>query len=270
MVTADRARSLAAVAVLISAAAIWDRPLSAQSRGPSGPRIPSAVAAQARGYGSARVIVGLNVAFTPESYLGVTAVQSQRASIAGAQGAVLRRMLRANPRSVRRFTSIPFLALEVDEVDLQVLASSPEVNDIQNRRSRRAHTRRKHTAHRRDEGLGCWLHRSWVDGRPPRHGRRQQPRVSGREGRLRGLLRARLPAGRTRCAPAAATPALCRAQGGPACCPDVNMAPMSPESRPEKGQRSREWRRTQRSLAFRYSAPSPRRLTAAHGLPPAF
>src|SRR6266480_2471000 len=127
----DRARSLVALLVLITAGAIGRWPVRAQSRGPSGPRIPSAVTAQARGRGAARVIVGLNVGFRSESLLGLSGVQSQRASIASAQSAVLRRVLRAKPASVRRFSSIPFLALEVDEADLQTLAASPEVADIQ-------------------------------------------------------------------------------------------------------------------------------------------
>jgi subtilisin len=77
------------------------------------------------------VIVGLNVAFTPEALLGAAETLAQRASIARAQSGVLGRMLRANPSSVRRFAYIPFLALEVDEPDLQALAVSPDVNDIE-------------------------------------------------------------------------------------------------------------------------------------------
>jgi len=87
--------------------------------------------AQARSHGVARVIVGLDVGFTPEPSLGRSAVQSQRASIARAQSTVLARVRRAKAESVRRFNSIPFLAIEVDEADLQTLAASQEVTDIQ-------------------------------------------------------------------------------------------------------------------------------------------
>jgi subtilisin len=124
-------RSLAITILLITLCAIGDGPVWAQTQGPSGPRIPAAVTAQARARGSVRVIVGLNVAFTSESILGVAGVQSQRESIARAQTAVLSRMLRARTGSVRRFSSIPYLALQIDEADLQALAAAPEVTDIQ-------------------------------------------------------------------------------------------------------------------------------------------
>ncbi len=124
-------RSLAVALFLIAAGAADNSTVWAQTRGPSGPRIPNAVTQHVRGRGSVRVIVGLNVGFTTESLLGASGVQSQRASIARAQGAVLGRMLRTRPASVRRFSSIPYLALEVDEADLQTLAASPDVANIQ-------------------------------------------------------------------------------------------------------------------------------------------
>ena len=131
MFISRRARSAAVVIALVTAGLIAEWPLRAQSRGPSGVPIPSTASAQARARGTTRVIVGLDVAFTPESLLGATAVQSQRTSIARAQNAVAGRVTRANRSSIRRFSSIPFLALEVDEADLQVLAASAEVTDIQ-------------------------------------------------------------------------------------------------------------------------------------------
>jgi len=130
MVTAGCVRSVALVAV-VTATAFADWPLQAQSRRPSSRQVPAAVMAQARGRGAVRVIVGLDVAVTPESFLGASAVQSQRASIASAQSAVLGRVRRGKSSSVRRFNYIPFLALEVDETDLQALAASQEVTDIQ-------------------------------------------------------------------------------------------------------------------------------------------
>jgi subtilisin len=131
MMTPRPARSLAVLLFFFTAGALGDWPVHAQSRRPSGPQVPTAAMAQARGRGVARVIVGLDVAFTPESFLGAPAVQLQRASIARVQSAVLSRVLRAKPSTVRRFSYIPFLALEVDESDLQVLAASPDVTDIQ-------------------------------------------------------------------------------------------------------------------------------------------
>jgi subtilisin family serine protease len=131
MVTHRPGRFLAVLLLLVAACALGDWPVHAQSRGPSGPRIPATALAQAKGRGATRVIVRLDVAFTPESFLGAPAVQSQRASIARTQSAVLGRVLRAKPSTVRRFSYIPFLALEVDESDLQVLAALPDVTDIQ-------------------------------------------------------------------------------------------------------------------------------------------
>ena len=127
-----RARFLAVILPLIATAAILeDWPVLAQSRRPSSIRIPAAAIAQARTRGAARVIVGLKVPVTSESTLGVSAVQSQRASIARAQNDLVGRVPRARRSSIRRFASIPFVALEVNESDLQLLASSPEVSDIQ-------------------------------------------------------------------------------------------------------------------------------------------
>jgi subtilisin len=132
MVMRHPSHSLAVLLLVVAASGLADFwPIHAQSRQPSGPRIPNAVMAQARGHGVARVIVGLDVGFTPEPSLGRFAVQSQRASIARAQSTVLGRLRRANAASVRRFNSIPFLAIEVDEADLQTLAASQEVTDIQ-------------------------------------------------------------------------------------------------------------------------------------------
>lgn len=131
MLISDRARAVVVVIALVTAGMMGDWPVRAQSRGRSGARIPSAASAQARARGTTRIIVGLDVAFTPESFLGTTAVQSQRGSIARAQDAVAGRVPRAKRSSIRRFSSIPFIALEVDEADLQALAASPEVTDIQ-------------------------------------------------------------------------------------------------------------------------------------------
>src|SRR4029453_13999988 len=106
MLTMDRARSLT-VFVLLVAVGICARTVSAQSRGSAPPRIPTQPLAEARTRGTTRVIVGLDVGFTPEPLMAGAEVATQRASIARAQSAVLQRMLRVNPSWVRRFTYIP-------------------------------------------------------------------------------------------------------------------------------------------------------------------
>jgi subtilisin len=132
MVTIDRARPMVTLFVVIGIVVLAGQRLPAQSRGPAGPRIPAAALAQARTTGKTRVIVGVDVSFTPEPALTTAiAVLNQRASISRAQSAVLARTLRVNPSSIRRFSYVPFLAMEVDEGDLQALAASPEVKDIE-------------------------------------------------------------------------------------------------------------------------------------------
>ena len=132
MVTIDRARPIGTLLVVIGIMVLGGQRLPAQSRGPVGPKIPAAALAQARTSGKTRVIVGVDVSFTPEPALATaTAVLNQRASISRAQSAVLARTLGVNPSSIRRFSYVPFLAMEVDEGDLQALAASPDVKDIE-------------------------------------------------------------------------------------------------------------------------------------------
>src|SRR5882672_9031787 len=107
MLTINRARSLDVLAFLFATGTIAGWPLGAQPRGPVGPRIPAPALAEARARGNTRVIVSLDVGFTPEPLLSASRALSQRAAIARAQGIVLGRMLRVNPSSVRRFTYIP-------------------------------------------------------------------------------------------------------------------------------------------------------------------
>ena len=130
MLTANRARALALLG-LLALALTNPRLVRAQTRRSGTPSIPAAALSQARARGTTRVIVGLDVDFTPEPLLQTAGALAQRTSIARAQDAVLGRMLRVNAASVRRFSYIPFLAAEVDERDLQVLASSPEVTAIE-------------------------------------------------------------------------------------------------------------------------------------------
>lgn len=83
--------------------------------------------------GSVRVIVGVRVAFAPEAGLaGATAAQ-QRSEIASAQSAVLSRLPMATQQnsSVRRFASIPYLAMSVTAQDLKILEQMPEITSVQ-------------------------------------------------------------------------------------------------------------------------------------------
>ena len=78
-----------------------------------------------------RVIVGVRASFAPEGYLSAAGVKAQRAEIAAAQGHVSARLSERAARSARHFKSIPFMALVVDADELEALAGSLEVTDLQ-------------------------------------------------------------------------------------------------------------------------------------------
>lgn len=82
--------------------------------------------------GTVRVIVGLDVAFTPEGDLaGVQAAQSQQQAINTAQNQVWQQIAGTNSELESSFKYIPAMALSVDAVALDKLASLPQVTYIQ-------------------------------------------------------------------------------------------------------------------------------------------
>jgi len=90
------------------------------------------LAVKAQTEGRVRVIVGLRTAFETEGTLSSAAeVQTQRLGIAEAQNTLLDRMTAYNAASVKQFSSIPFLALEVDAAGLQHLRASSDVVTVQ-------------------------------------------------------------------------------------------------------------------------------------------
>lgn len=91
------------------------------------------LASTAQKNGSVRVIVGVRAAFAPEGKLPAAIAVQQRNEIAGAQSAVLSRFPQvAQPNStVRRFASIPYLAMSVTSQDLKILEQMPEITSIQ-------------------------------------------------------------------------------------------------------------------------------------------
>lgn len=112
--------------VLISFGQGYTPPTRAQSN-----RDVSALIAQAQARGRLRVIVGVRVpTYKPEGKLDARAAQAQRASIAQAQNALLSQLATHNVRVTRRFTTIPYLALEVNANALQALARIPNVTSI--------------------------------------------------------------------------------------------------------------------------------------------
>lgn len=83
--------------------------------------------------GKIRIIVGVRAAFAPEGDLSVTSVTQQRREIANMQSAVQGKIssLKSRPGRVRRFSNIPFMAMEVDSAELEALALQPEITSIE-------------------------------------------------------------------------------------------------------------------------------------------
>jgi hypothetical protein len=82
--------------------------------------------------GKARVIVGVAAAFTPEgAFPSQTLVAAQRDSISQAQNRVVGLVPQSLRQSIRRFASIPYMALEADAATLESLRRSPTVAAIE-------------------------------------------------------------------------------------------------------------------------------------------
>lgn len=82
---------------------------------------------------SIRVIVGTRVPFAAEGRLQPDLVAQQRREIAASHAALLSKIpsLAQRPEQVKRFKTIPFLALEVTLAELQQLMALPEVTSIE-------------------------------------------------------------------------------------------------------------------------------------------
>lgn len=82
--------------------------------------------------GSLRVIVELDVAFTPEGGLGSAFDRRlQRSAIARAQARLADRIMALDGRVLRRFQTVPLLTLEAGEVVLADLAENDAVTSVQ-------------------------------------------------------------------------------------------------------------------------------------------
>ena len=89
------------------------------------------LAAKARDQRAVRIVVGLQTPFVPEGRLaGAGDRAQQRAEIGVARSSLLRRLPPSRLRTVKRFQTVPLLALEVDELRLGRLASMPEVTTV--------------------------------------------------------------------------------------------------------------------------------------------
>ena len=81
--------------------------------------------------GSAAVIVGLEVPFQPEAELGrADAVDAQRQTIVETREALLDRLAGYDVRSVKRFETVPYVAMTVDADGLDALLADPAVFEV--------------------------------------------------------------------------------------------------------------------------------------------
>lgn len=88
---------------------------------------------QEKANGRTRIIVGLKIAFTPEGGLSAAAAEQQRNEIAKLQSVVLEKIpsLKQRSENIKRFESTPFMALEVNAAELEVLANLIEIASIE-------------------------------------------------------------------------------------------------------------------------------------------
>ena len=86
---------------------------------------------EAQQNGRVKVIVGVNTLFTPEGNLSDVAKLRQRENIEDAQDDVLQKLTPFYTRNVKRFETIPFFAVEVDQAGLAMLKNSPMVTSIE-------------------------------------------------------------------------------------------------------------------------------------------
>ncbi|MCL4189683.1 MAG: S8 family serine peptidase [Rhodobacteraceae bacterium] len=100
----------------------------ADGRGGTAAAAPEALLARAAARGRLPVIVGLAAGFVPEGALDADAVAAQRAGIAAAQAALLARL--AAPHGVKRFATVPALALQASEADLRTILAAPEAAQV--------------------------------------------------------------------------------------------------------------------------------------------
>ena len=87
--------------------------------------------AQAATTGKARLIIGVPAAFTPEGQMTAATAALQRADITAAQNTILGRVPSLTSASVKRFATVPFMAVQADTFQLEQLAALPDVTSIE-------------------------------------------------------------------------------------------------------------------------------------------
>ncbi len=88
---------------------------------------------KAKAMGTVRIIIHLTtVSFQPEGLLSlVQDVQAQQSQISQAQVDILNRLAGHNISNVKKFATIPYMAMEVDAIALEALSIDPGISDIE-------------------------------------------------------------------------------------------------------------------------------------------
>jgi len=87
-----------------------------------------ALMARAQEMGEIKIIVGVKASFTVEGSLDREGVEKQRNGIAAAQQQLLDAL--ENPISVRKFETVPYIAITVTPSDLTRIMNAPDVTSI--------------------------------------------------------------------------------------------------------------------------------------------
>ena len=93
-------------------------------------KVPREVIEQAAAYGTALILVGLNMPWQRESTLTEDGVRVQREAIGSIQGKLLTELAGTNHAIVRRYEEVPGIALEVGADALATLARSASVSNV--------------------------------------------------------------------------------------------------------------------------------------------
>ena len=118
-------------AVIAVAVVVRSQPQVRPANPQTNPDAWLALAATARNEGAVRVIVGIAAPFRTEGQLaGVAGVNAQRAGIAVAQENLLQ-AVGYQVQNVKRFETVPYIALSVDAAAFDTLQSLPGVTTIQ-------------------------------------------------------------------------------------------------------------------------------------------
>lgn len=81
--------------------------------------------------GSAKVIIGLNIPFTPLGKVSESAQVAQTEAIANAKNGILTALAGLNVQNVKTFSYIPYMAMSVDSAALDALMANPLVSVIE-------------------------------------------------------------------------------------------------------------------------------------------